>query len=44
MLGYEMRKGDTKLKDQCRYMVRRPTEIFLKKDALSRDGRGAGLK
>jgi hypothetical protein len=26
---YEMRKGDTKLKDQCRYMVRRPTEIFL---------------
>ena len=25
-----MRKGDTKLKDQCRYMVRRPTEIFLK--------------
>lgn len=28
---YEMRKGDTKLKDQCRYMVRRPSEIFLKK-------------
>lgn len=27
---YEMRKGDTKLKDQCRYLVRRPTEIFLK--------------
>lgn len=26
---YEMRKGDTRLKDQCRYMVRRPTEIFL---------------
>lgn len=25
---YEMRKGGTKLKDQCRYMVRRPTEIF----------------
>ena len=25
----EMRKGDTKLKDQCRYMVRRPTELFL---------------
>ena len=29
-LWYEMRKGDTKLKIQCRYMVRRPTEIFLK--------------
>jgi len=25
----EMLKGDTKLKDQCRYMVRRPVEIFL---------------
>jgi hypothetical protein len=29
-IWYEMRKGDTKLKEQCRYMVRRPTEIFLK--------------
>ena len=29
-IWYEMRKGDTKLKDQCRYMVRRPTESFLK--------------
>jgi hypothetical protein len=29
-IWYEMRKGDTKLKDQCRYMVRRPTECFLK--------------
>ena len=29
-IWYEMRKGDTKLKDQCRYMVRRPTEVFLK--------------
>ena len=29
-IWYEMRKGQTKLKDQCRYMVRRPTEIFLK--------------
>jgi hypothetical protein len=28
-IWYEMRKGDTKLKDQCRYMVRRPTEVFL---------------
>jgi hypothetical protein len=28
-IWYEMRKGDTKLKDQCRYMVRRPREVFL---------------
>jgi hypothetical protein len=28
-IWYEMRKGDTKLKDQCRYMVHRPTEVFL---------------
>src|SRR5262245_10077803 len=28
-IWYEMRKGDTKLKDQCRYMVGRPHEIFL---------------
>jgi hypothetical protein len=28
-IWYEMRKGDTKLKDQCLYLVRRPTEIFL---------------
>src|SRR5947209_3091622 len=28
-IWYEMRKGDTKLKDQCRYLVRRPSEVFL---------------
>lgn len=28
-IWYEMQKGDTKLKDQCRYMVRRPSEVFL---------------
>ena len=28
-IWYEMRKGNTKLKDECQYMVRRPTEIFL---------------
>jgi hypothetical protein len=28
-IWYEMRKGDTKLKEQCRYMVRRPNEVFL---------------
>jgi hypothetical protein len=29
-IWYEMRKGDTALKDACRYLVRRPAEIFLK--------------
>jgi len=31
-IWYEMRKGDTKLKDQCRYLVRRPNEVFLDKE------------
>jgi len=29
-IWYEMRKGETALKDSCRYLVRRPTEVFLK--------------
>jgi hypothetical protein len=29
-IWYEMRRGDTALKDACRYLVRRPTETFLK--------------
>ena len=29
-IWYEMTKGETGLKDFCRYLVRRPTEIFLK--------------
>jgi hypothetical protein len=29
-IWYEMTQGDTKLKEQCRYLVRRPNEIFLK--------------
>ncbi len=33
-IWYEMRKGETKLKDQCRYMVRRPDEVFLSEMAL----------
>ncbi len=28
-IWYEMRKGDTLLKDRCRYLVQRPNEIFL---------------
>ncbi|MGB5157330.1 MAG: BREX-1 system adenine-specific DNA-methyltransferase PglX [Desulfobacterales bacterium] len=30
-IWYEMTKGNTVLKDQCRYLVRRPNEIFLQK-------------
>jgi hypothetical protein len=29
-IWYEMRNGETKLKAQCRYLIRRPSEIFLK--------------
>ncbi len=28
-IWYEMRKGDTRLKDECRYLVLRPNEVFL---------------
>ena len=28
-IWYEMRKGGTALKDECRYLVRRPNEVFL---------------
>jgi 23S rRNA G2445 N2-methylase RlmL len=28
-IWYEMRKGDTAFKDECRYLVRRPNEVFL---------------
>lgn len=31
-IWYEMRKGKTALKDRCRYLVRRPTEIFLNEE------------
>src|ERR1041385_7321494 len=26
---YEMRQCETRLRDECRYLVRRPTEVFL---------------
>ena len=32
-IWYEMRSGDTALTDKCRYMVRRPNEIFLSSGA-----------
>ncbi|MDD2599099.1 MAG: BREX-1 system adenine-specific DNA-methyltransferase PglX [Kiritimatiellae bacterium] len=28
-IWYEMTQGETRLKEQCRYLVRRPTEVFL---------------
>ncbi len=31
-IWYEMTRGETALKEQCRYLVRRPHEIFLVKD------------
>jgi hypothetical protein len=41
-IWYEMRRGKTKLKEQCRYIVRRPNEVFLG-DPLAgrRDGASA---
>jgi hypothetical protein len=42
-IWYEMRNGHTKLKDQCRYMVRRQTEIFLKEgEHPPKDAAGSG--
>ncbi len=47
-IWYEMRKGATALKEQCRYLVRRPTEIFLGPGDVSpaaselAEGQGAG--
>jgi hypothetical protein len=32
-IWYDMRKGDTSLKDQCQYLVRRPIERFLMEGA-----------
>jgi hypothetical protein len=29
-LWYEMSRGSTRLKDQCRYLVRRPNQVFLR--------------
>jgi hypothetical protein len=34
-MWYEMRRGDTRLTERCRYLVRRPNEIFLEPDQES---------
>ena len=44
-LWYEMTKGETGLKESCRYLVRRPVEVFLEEGETERlgsrdDGRG----
>ena len=36
-IWYEMTKGNTSLKDSCRYMVRRPNEVFLNEGEASPD-------
>ncbi len=47
-MWYEMSRGETKLIDQCEYMVRRPTELFLKAGQESQndgiDGQGSVSK
>jgi hypothetical protein len=37
-LWYEMTRGQTRLKEQCRYLVRRPTEIFLQPGESTPEG------
>jgi hypothetical protein len=41
---YEMRRGDTLLKDRCRYLVWRPSEVFLSEGEETPDGRDVGGK
>ena len=40
-IWYEMRKGDTVLKEECRYLVRRPDEIFLTRSETQPDSANA---
>jgi len=37
-IWYEMRKGETSLKEECRYLVRRPNEVFLAPGERAPDG------
>jgi hypothetical protein len=41
-LWYEMTRGQTRLKAQCRYLVRRPTEIFLQPGESAPEGAAGG--
>ena len=42
-LWYEMRKGDTRLKEQCQYMAWRATDVFLTGGQQLRDQQLAGV-
>jgi len=39
-IWHEMTKGETSLKDTCRYLVRRPAEVFLAEGQLPPDDQG----
>jgi len=41
-LWYEMTKGESSLKDSCRYLVRRPNEIFLSEGEVAPEQEDAG--
>ena len=41
-LWYEMTRGETALRERCRYLVRRPTEIFLKPGESAPASAGGG--
>jgi len=43
-IWYEMTKGNTALVDSCRYLVRRPTEIFLKPGETSPEVEGSSTE
>lgn len=43
-IWYEMRRGDTALKEECRYLVRRPCEIFLSDGHLDTFQTGPGVR
>lgn len=39
-IWYEMTQGETALRDRCRYLVRRPTEVFLQEGAAAPESSG----
>ena len=43
-IWYEMRLGDTALKENCRYLVRRPCEVFLSDGGLDTFQAGPGVR
>ena len=43
-LWYEMIRGQTRLTEQCRYLVRRPTEIFLEPGEFAPEGAAGSVE